>query len=464
MASESSSQSQQPKQLTPASNVHFEVEDGIINFNNGIALLESKNVSYHPLLQFLKNSCISVALTKQPSVYYSKYLREFWYKAEADTTTKSITFTLSNFNKPLSFDLDVFQLSLAISFKPTLENEVPLTAHMCKVAKLSPDPIKSFLPPSREVNADDSTDKSLSGISVQPVTQPKAPTDKRLKNKKIPSSSHPMTLKVIRDSSPPTQASDSQPAEEPMVTADIPRIIDDYDQKVKDAQAKPEIPFDTKSKISFVKSYRVATISEEEADSNLHSIPDDEVQSISRFETTDSHKEGNDETDTKNTLSQSIETITDKSSDPLGSLMIEVSSLTSRVANLESTIASKVVLQLEESVPRMVSDAFEERMPELLSDTLRFILPNVIEETLQQALPKFDQRIQETMWANQSRRGVGDLMKDMVFLLVSAKVFEKAKAEGKKVSLEEDMELEIVDKAQAVEEAKATAEEAIAKP
>ncbi|GKA50622.1 hypothetical protein Tco_0743695 [Tanacetum coccineum] len=175
------------------------------------------------------------------------------------------------------------------------------------------------------------------------------------------------------------------------------QIMDDYDQKVKDAQTKPESPFDTKSEISFVKSYRVATIFEEEADSNLHSMPDNEAQLISGFETTDSHEKGSDETNTKNTPSQSIKTIANKSSDPLGSLKIEVSSLTSRVANLESTIASKVVLQLEESVPRMVSDAFKERMPELLSDTLRSILPNVIEETLQQALPKFDQRIQETM-------------------------------------------------------------------
>ncbi|GJT47292.1 retrovirus-related pol polyprotein from transposon TNT 1-94 [Tanacetum coccineum] len=52
--------------------------------------------------------CISAALTKQPSAYYSNYLREFWYTAEADSTMNTITFTLSNFDKPLSFDLDVF--------------------------------------------------------------------------------------------------------------------------------------------------------------------------------------------------------------------------------------------------------------------------------------------------------------------------------------------------------------------
>ncbi|GJX98739.1 hypothetical protein Tco_0355758 [Tanacetum coccineum] len=78
MASESPSQ-QQPKQITPTTNVNFECEDGIIAFNNGIALLESKIPLYQPMLQFLSNCCISTALTKQPSAYYSKYLRGILY-------------------------------------------------------------------------------------------------------------------------------------------------------------------------------------------------------------------------------------------------------------------------------------------------------------------------------------------------------------------------------------------------
>ncbi|GJT58669.1 hypothetical protein Tco_1002202 [Tanacetum coccineum] len=107
MASDSSLQNQ-CKQLTPASNVPFQIEDCIIKFNNGVALMESTNDAYKPLLQFLENSCISVSLTKQPSTFYLKYLREFWYTAEADTMTKSITFTLLHFDKPLTFDLNTF--------------------------------------------------------------------------------------------------------------------------------------------------------------------------------------------------------------------------------------------------------------------------------------------------------------------------------------------------------------------
>ncbi|GKC05893.1 hypothetical protein Tco_0997503 [Tanacetum coccineum] len=212
MASESSSQ----KQLTRAKNVHFEVDDGVINFNNRIALLDSQNTSYHLMLQFIKNSCIFVALTKQLSAYYPKLLQEFWYTAEADAVMKTISFTLSCFDKPLSFDLGVFSSVIRLNlsencisvppketmngglatlglfdekhphlsstdlinsslvrinhhFKPTFENEVALTAHIYKVVALSPSPIKSLIPPSRAVNADDTGDKSSSGTSMQPV-------------------------------------------------------------------------------------------------------------------------------------------------------------------------------------------------------------------------------------------------------------------------------------------------------
>ncbi|GKC28059.1 hypothetical protein Tco_1035353 [Tanacetum coccineum] len=86
----------------------------------------------------------------------------------------------------------------ATSFKTPYENEVPLTTHMCKVAKLSPKPMQSLFPPFRDVNADDSAYKSSSGTSMQPVTQLKAKTDKKLRRKKIPSSSDPKASKDVR--------------------------------------------------------------------------------------------------------------------------------------------------------------------------------------------------------------------------------------------------------------------------
>ncbi|GKD05097.1 hypothetical protein Tco_1180071, partial [Tanacetum coccineum] len=59
------------------------------------------------------------------------------------------------------------------------------TSHMLKVDKLSKDPEQSLIPPSWEVNADDTADKSLSRASVEPVTQPKAQTDLKAKKNRI---------------------------------------------------------------------------------------------------------------------------------------------------------------------------------------------------------------------------------------------------------------------------------------
>ncbi|GJU89571.1 hypothetical protein Tco_1301994 [Tanacetum coccineum] len=84
---------------------------------------------------------------------------------------------------------DVFSTDLeATTFRSTWKNETNLTSHMFKVADLSPKPIQSLLPLSREVYAIDTADKSLFGTFVLPVTQPKAKTAKRPRKKKILSS------------------------------------------------------------------------------------------------------------------------------------------------------------------------------------------------------------------------------------------------------------------------------------
>ncbi|GKC38657.1 hypothetical protein Tco_1051041, partial [Tanacetum coccineum] len=101
-------------------------------------------------------------------------------------------------------------------------------------------------------------------------------------------------------------------------------------------------------------------------------------------------------------LANSKNASTDKLSlsDLLGHIQAEVSSLTTKVKQLESSLAKKVADKLEESIPRMVADAFEERMPELLFDTLKNILPHIVKKSIQQALPKFDQKVQETLKAH----------------------------------------------------------------
>ncbi|GKA73771.1 hypothetical protein Tco_0780073 [Tanacetum coccineum] len=114
MASESTS-SQQSQQLIPSSKVNFTCTDSIIGFNNVVALLEHTNELYRPMLSFLLNCCINRALTLLPTAMYVEYLKEFWYTAEVEEETKTITILLSWWDKPMSFTQDEFIYAIGLS-------------------------------------------------------------------------------------------------------------------------------------------------------------------------------------------------------------------------------------------------------------------------------------------------------------------------------------------------------------
>ncbi|GJS27813.1 hypothetical protein Tco_0488433 [Tanacetum coccineum] len=103
---------------------------------------------------------------------------------------KKYPLTQEMLSRILSRRLEVDQES-EMAFKllrPTWENDKALTSHMCSMAELLPEPIHSLVPSSEEVNADDTADKSLSRTSAPLVTQPRAPTPKKQRKKKNPSS------------------------------------------------------------------------------------------------------------------------------------------------------------------------------------------------------------------------------------------------------------------------------------
>ncbi|GJU79106.1 retrovirus-related pol polyprotein from transposon TNT 1-94 [Tanacetum coccineum] len=265
------------KLVTPASNVKFECDKGIIAFNNGIALLEYSNPLYLPMLTFLSRCCVSTALTKQISACDYEYLRELWYSAKVDATN-IITFTISSFDKPLSFNLDDFSSITALKYSENyvslppketvraglaslrlvdeknpnlslnnLVNSSPLKIryfspiwrvlmlhivkclggmqgshdklninyhffqtssaskaalfpHMLKKANISTVVEQTLILLSKEVNASNIVDMSLSGTTVQPVDHPKSSTDKRSKKRKTLSSSKPKTSKNVKQS------------------------------------------------------------------------------------------------------------------------------------------------------------------------------------------------------------------------------------------------------------------------
>nr|GEW83721.1 hypothetical protein [Tanacetum cinerariifolium] len=108
----------------------------------------------------------------------------------------------------------------ALTFKPSTASEVSLTSYMRKVAKLFEQPKKPLILPSKEVNTDTTTDKSLFETCVQLGAQSKARIDKKSKKKRNFPSSKPKTSKIVKDSSPSTQVADTQNAKEPVTTTD----------------------------------------------------------------------------------------------------------------------------------------------------------------------------------------------------------------------------------------------------
>nr|GEW51766.1 retrovirus-related Pol polyprotein from transposon TNT 1-94 [Tanacetum cinerariifolium] len=123
----------------------------------------------HKLQNKKKNMELNTCYTRFLSLIFEKLLGENYI-------SNDITLV-----KPHSITVALFQKSLA--------SKVALTSNMLKVDKLFQEPEQSLISPSREVNADDTTDKSLSRASVQLITQPIAPTDLKTKKKRIPPSS-----------------------------------------------------------------------------------------------------------------------------------------------------------------------------------------------------------------------------------------------------------------------------------
>ncbi|GKA23961.1 hypothetical protein Tco_0709994 [Tanacetum coccineum] len=385
-----------------------------------IALLESQNTSYHPMLQFIKNSCIYVALTKLPSVYYPKLLREFWYTAEADAVMKTISFTLSCFDKPLSFDPGVFSSIIRLNlsencvsvppketvngglatlglfdekhphlsstdlinsslvrinhyFKPTFENEVALTAHICKVVALSPSPIKSLIPPSKAVNADDTVatadaTKSLdaSESAEEQVNQPK--TAKAEKGMLLLTSSWMKLISRIR-----------------LFKNTLRTHI----------RHKEDHTIDTEN-ITFLGPGPIG-MELYDSDSGLRSMPDDDLVSLIGIKTLISANQEYqyDHQDIAANLNTSLVGGDDYNlnafddvpalSDPLSHLRKELYTLSTKVDQLELNISKKVSKDIRSFVPLIVADSIKSQLRGFLSEAFKECLP-LIQDSIHQAL------------------------------------------------------------------------------
>nr|GEX15844.1 hypothetical protein [Tanacetum cinerariifolium] len=170
-----------------------------------------------------------------------KYLRELWYTTEVESATNTITFTLSNSDKPLSFNLDVFSSIIGLNYTENfglyLKRKCDMEGFYAIYCQMS----------GREVNVDTTADNSLSRNIMHHGAQPKAKTKKKLKKKRSPHSSKLNTFKIVKESSPKEQVADTQPAEETAATDDTTMSLDasesTYEQgkQIKPTDAEKEM-------------------------------------------------------------------------------------------------------------------------------------------------------------------------------------------------------------------------------
>ncbi|GJU16880.1 hypothetical protein Tco_1183130 [Tanacetum coccineum] len=142
---------------------------------------------------------------------------------------------------------------------------------------------------------------------------------------------------------------------------DVPfeQLMDKYDQKQSTIQEMHESPYDTESEIKVVKRFQPPQTNDEDhitflgpiydeldqrvekpTDSNLHSMLDDEVESISGFEAADSNEEGTENTEPKVTLTQSEEATADNIPDEMADLKASADKLSNPLGHLWAEVPS----------------------------------------------------------------------------------------------------------------------------
>ncbi|GJZ59361.1 hypothetical protein Tco_0615177 [Tanacetum coccineum] len=250
------------------------------------------------------------------------------------------------------------------------------------------------------------------------------------------------------------------------------QIIDEVDSNTHGAQENTASPYDTESEIKIIKSYQVATISgslfihrsssydqdkdAEEGDASgslygLRSIPDDDLASISGFETQDSadhvSKEG----------TETLHASADKpaQSNPLGHLHAELGILNIKIDQLESSISKKVdedmkASLIKDSIKSSVSESISEELPQVeaqVQKNLHDQLPTILLKPMYKEFNAFNnlesqifvllqkelsKSLHNKMRTSIRLKDLQIMFKDMVSLLEAAELFNKANAEGEK--------------------------------
>ncbi|GJS51390.1 hypothetical protein Tco_0624752 [Tanacetum coccineum] len=186
----------------------------------------------------------------------------------------------------------------------------------------------------------------------------------------------------------------------------VEQLLDEVDKLNKAVQETSESPYDIKLEIKVVKSFFTHHISklkdqtmhdsEETADihegsnSDLHSIPDDDMRSISGFHTAKSDDTHENKVSKFDHIFQDDNAFAKRLSLPnhMDHICEEDSSLYLRLGDMESSIVQQVSAEFKSSLPALVTDYLKEQLPSLFSDALKVTLPQLLKDSIKSSVSK----------------------------------------------------------------------------
>ncbi|GJV23999.1 retrovirus-related pol polyprotein from transposon TNT 1-94 [Tanacetum coccineum] len=402
--------------------------------------------------QILGGKLVCWSVKKQSSMAMSSAKVDYVAAGCVEEETKTITFLISWWDKPLSFTQVEFISAIGLPICKDIVLLPPKETVRAGLATLGLfDKDKPNLSSTILVNSSPLKMKA----SVQHVTQSKVTTDLEKKKKKILPSSKPKSPYKVRVILPKKQVTKTQHAEVIVATADatkslvaselaedqgnqlsaaeakkvldqnvkeendaefvameevaeeqslefptVEQVLDEADIINKVIQETPESPYDTESEIKVVKSFLMSHISElqdqtmhdseeiadihEDSDSDLQSMPDDDLRSVSGFDTADSDDTHENEVSKSDHIFQDDNAFTERLGlpDHMDHIWEEFSSLHSKLGDMESFILSS-----------FLSDALKDTFPQFLKDSIRsYVLKSIAEE-----LPHVEAQVQKNL-------------------------------------------------------------------
>nr|GEZ20709.1 hypothetical protein [Tanacetum cinerariifolium] len=276
---------------------------------------------------------------------------------------------------------------------------------------------------------------------------PKAPTNLKTKKKRISPSSKPKSPYKVRVILPKKQVTETQHAEVTVATANITKnlvaselaeeqvldknIVEEDDVGVYSME-EPTFEQDEGSQRSTSDDNVIDITPKDDkerdaSDSNLRSMPSDDLASLTDFETPDS----DDETSISVTKEHSADNLNVTSdgdvalpyafagvsalSDPFGRLQRELTTIYSKVDQMESQFTKRVSDELKSYVPSLIANTLKEQLHGMKEVCNKL-------SACTSTVATHSQYVQDLMI----------MFYDMVSLLEVVEVFKKANAEGKK--------------------------------